>query len=112
MRALPNFCGAAILAMLAAQPIKAATDAPPSRLGLCAACHGEDGRARIAGYPHLHGQDAAYLLEQLKAYKSGRREHAQMRAAVGSLSEAHLRELAQWYAKQDPCDVRAQQTDR
>lgn len=99
--------------MLVCHPLEASTaQAQPSRLGLCAACHGEDGRARIAGYPHLHGQDANYMFEQLKAYKSGRREHAQMRAAVGSLNDTHLRELAQWYANQDPCDVRTQQSAR
>lgn len=84
----------------------------PAALGLCAACHGVDGRATVRGYPHLAGQDADYLLAQLEAYRDGRREHAAMRAAVGGLRPAQLAELARWYASQDPCHVGTEQTHR
>jgi cytochrome c553 len=79
-----------------------ATDAfpapQPARLGLCAACHGADGHARIPGAPNLAGQNYTYLMNALHAYKSGARDVAVMRAATGPLSEAELQLLAHWYA--------------
>lgn len=70
----------------------------PARLGLCAACHGADGHARIPGAPNLAGQNYQYLIGALHAYKSGARDVAVMRAAIGPLSEAELEQLAHWYA--------------
>jgi len=72
----------------------------PAKLGLCVGCHGVDGKATLAGLPHLTGQDESYLYEQLKAYKDGRRDHAQMRAVVGSLSDADMRQMSTWYSSQ------------
>lgn len=77
--------------------------AKPARLGLCAACHGEDGRARIPGAPNLAGQKYDYLLNALHDYKNGARDVAVMRAATGSLSEGELRQLAKWYASLPTC---------
>jgi cytochrome c553 len=71
---------------------------PPARLGLCAACHGADGRARIPGAPNLAGQNYQYLMSALHAYRSGARDVAVMRAAIGPLSETDLQQLAHWFA--------------
>jgi cytochrome c553 len=81
-----------------------ATAAPPRppQLGLCAACHGEDGIARAPGTPHLAGQDEQYLVDALKQYRSGRRDAAAMRAVSGALSEADIAAVARWYAAQVP----------
>lgn len=72
----------------------------PGQLGLCAACHGEDGIARVPGTPHLAGQDERYLIDALNQYRSGRRDVAAMRAVSGALSEADIAALARWYAAQ------------
>lgn len=82
-------------------PTCALAQTPPAKLGLCAACHGERGHATLAGTPHLAGQDEQYLFDQLLAYREGRRDNAAMRAAVGSLQDRDLREIARWYASQD-----------
>jgi cytochrome c553 len=74
----------------------------PARLGLCAACHGESGQAVAADAPHLAGQKQAYLRQALAAYRSGARDVAVMRAAVGALGESDLDQLATWYAAQSP----------
>lgn len=79
---------------------------PPARLGLCAACHGADGRARIPGAPNLAGQNYRYLMDALHAYKNGARDVAVMRAATGPLSEGELEQLARWYS-QLPCPAPA-----
>lgn len=88
-----------ILVLLATGALAAT---PPARLGLCAACHGADGRARIPGAPNLAGQNYQYLMSALHAYKSGARDVAVMRAAIGPLSESELQQLAHWYS-QLPC---------
>lgn len=72
----------------------------PTRLGLCAACHGETGRAVMPGVPNLAGQQLAYLRDALKQYRDGRRAVPVMRAAIGPLSAAELDALARWYSEQ------------
>jgi cytochrome c553 len=81
----------------------AAAGERPRQLGMCATCHGEDGRSRLRGTPHLNGQDEDYLLASLLQYRDGQRSHAAMRAVVGALSEDDIRIFAAWYARQAPC---------
>src|SRR5690554_5731828 len=70
----------------------------PARLGLCVACHGEDGISRIAGTPHLAGQDGIYLQRALEDYRSGRRQHVPMSSLANSLQPADIEALAAWYS--------------
>ncbi len=83
-------------------PALAHADAParPGKLGLCAACHGEDGRAGSPGVPRLARQDETYLRDALAAYRDGRRSHDAMRAIAGALSPGDVAELSRWYAGQ------------
>jgi cytochrome c553 len=81
---------------------QAAASAPPTRLGLCAACHGTQGHARLPGVPDLAGQRLDYLRDALRQYRDGRRNVAVMRAAVGPLSDAELDALATWFSEQAP----------
>lgn len=75
----------------------------PARLGLCAACHGADGHARIPGAPNLAGQPWQYLLQALHEYRDGQRKVPVMRAAVGPLSDKDMQALARWFSAQSPC---------
>lgn len=93
-------CAATPLALAQAA---AAVPAPPAQLGLCAACHGEDGYARIPGAPNLAGQPYPYLLQALHAYRDGGRKAAVMRAAAGPLTEKDMQALARWFSAQPPC---------
>ena len=107
MRILPTLLLPSLLLACSAEPGSqqtAMSNAAPAKLGLCASCHGVEGRSSIPGYPHLAGQDAAYLRAQLLAYRDGSRPHAQMQAIVGVLDEAEIDELARWYAGR-PCDA-------
>ena len=72
-------------------------DRPP-KLGLCAGCHGETGKAVLADYPNLAGQNQRYLANSLRAYKTGERQSSAMRAMVGTLTETEIEELASYYA--------------
>lgn len=75
---------------------------PPSRLGLCAACHGPNGYASQPDVPNLAGQHLDYLRSALKQYRDGSRNVALMRAAIGPVSDVELDALARWYSAQPP----------
>ena len=64
----------------------------------CAGCHGAEGVSANPAWPSIAGQHSAYLLDALKAYKAGAREHPMMAAAARALSEADMRALAARYA--------------
>ncbi|MHC1480808.1 c-type cytochrome [Frateuria aurantia] len=78
----------------------------PARLGLCAACHGENGIGQAAGAPNLAGQREDYLRTALAEYRDGRRAIPLMRAAIGPISDAELGQLAHWYSQQTPADTK------
>ena len=70
-------------------------------LALCVGCHGIPGykTAFPAVYhvPKIAGQQPGYLLNALKAYKSGERSHPSMRGIAASLTEEDMKELADYY---------------
>lgn len=70
----------------------------PAKLGLCTACHGEDGTSRTAGTPHLGGQDRLYLERALADYRSGKRQHVPMTSLANALQPADIEALAAWYS--------------
>ena len=45
---------------------------------LCAVCHGLDGLSKNPEAPNLAGDDAGYIVKQLKAFQSGARQNEQM----------------------------------
>ncbi len=77
----------------------AASTPRPAKLGQCVACHGEDGRSRIAGTPHLGGQNEAYLVTALNAYRRGSRQAQPMNSLANTLQPADIAALARWYAQ-------------
>jgi cytochrome c553 len=81
-----------------ATPARAAAPNKPAQLGLCAACHGEDGRSRAAGTPSLGGQDETYLRKALTDFRTGARKASPMNAIAGSLQAKDIQALARWYA--------------
>lgn len=71
-----------------------ANDAPEA----CVSCHGADGISLILDAPNLAGEVNIYIDTQLKAYRSGKREHQIMSAVAAGLTDEEIRELADWYA--------------
>jgi len=65
---------------------------------MCAACHGAAGISAVPTYPNLAGQKVAYLVKQLKDFKSGTRNDPTMKGMVASLSDADMADLAAYYA--------------
>ncbi|ADJ29186.1 c-type cytochrome [Nitrosococcus watsonii] len=65
----------------------------------CAACHGPKGESvNPAMFPKLAGHDAAYISEQLHAFKSGERKGegpgAIMNANAAAMSEKNIADVA------------------
>ncbi|AYQ57484.1 Cytochrome c4 [Bathymodiolus thermophilus thioautotrophic gill symbiont] len=67
--------------------------------GGCAGCHGVAGKSIAPIYPHLAGQQAAYIVKQLKDFQSGARKDPTM-SAMAALSKGKEQIIADWLAKQ------------
>jgi cytochrome c553 len=65
---------------------------------VCGNCHGVDGIALIPGAANLSGQQKEYLLTQLRAFRSGSRQEAQMNVVAKTLTDADIENLAEWYS--------------
>jgi cytochrome c553 len=63
----------------------------------CQTCHGLDGIAKIPIAPHLAGESRIYLETQLKAFRSGKREHEMMSVIAKNLTDEEISHLAAWY---------------
>lgn len=88
--------GAAALAQAPA----VADDPMARRARACTVCHGEQGHAAADGYhPRIAGKPAAYLYEQLLAFRDGRRRYALMAHLLEPLSDDYLRALAEHFAR-------------
>ena len=98
----------AMSVMLALAPAAQAADieAGKSRAAeVCAACHGANGVSVSDTIPNLAGQRAAYLENQLKAFKDGTRKPqsaanpaAIMNAMAAQLSPAQIADVAAYFA--------------
>lgn len=92
-----------LLLIALALSIPSLTLAAPAKEATCRACHGAKGNKPIApNYPKLKGQNKAYIVDALKAYRDGGRTGGLsgiMKAQAGSLSDAEMNELAEYYSK-------------
>ncbi len=68
----------------------------------CTACHGADAKTAIMPtYPNLAGQNAEYMLAQMKDIKSGARNNGQtavMKGIVAAVSDEEMAALSQYIA--------------
>ena len=64
----------------------------------CAVCHGPLGMAVAPDTPNLAGQPAGYLVQQLRAYRSGARKHEVMSVMAKPLTDADIDLLSAWFA--------------
>ena len=66
--------------------------------GQCRTCHGIDGYARIPIAPHIGGEPASYLRNQLTAFRDGTRTHEMMSVVAKTLTDQQIDDVAAWYA--------------
>ncbi|MDB5761257.1 MAG: cytochrome [Herminiimonas sp.] len=78
-------------------------DTIAQRAVACTACHGKEGRAASDGYyPRIAGKPSGYLYNQLVNFREGRRQYPLMIYMVEHLSDAYLREFAEYFSAQHP----------
>ena len=68
---------------------------------MCIGCHGIPGYKTafpdVYHVPKIAGQQPGYIINALKAYKSGERSHPSMRGIAASLSDEDMKQLADYY---------------
>lgn len=96
-----KFVMTALLAFSATAATAADIEAGKIKATTCTGCHG------IANYnnvypiykvPKIGGQNEAYLISALQAYKNGDRNHATMQAQAESLNQQDIADIAAWFA--------------
>ena len=75
-------------------------EAGKEKAGTCMGCHGIPSYTNV--YPTYHvprlgGQYSDYIVAALKAYKSGERSHATMRAQAAGLSEEDMADIGAYF---------------
>jgi cytochrome c553 len=78
-------------------------EAGATKAAVCGACHGPGGNGAInPEWPKLAGQSGAFIVKQLKAFKSGQRKNPVMLGQVANLSDADMADLGAFFAAQKP----------
>ena len=86
------------LAFVASVDVTAADIAAGRRKSAtCIPCHGEFGISTQPNAPHLAGQPAPYLGDQLRLFRSGRRPGEVMAVIAKPLTDPDIDDLAAWY---------------
>ena len=91
---------AAAFVLLPALP--AGADSLEARLAACLACHGEKGQSAVTEVPSLGAQPAFYLTIQLFLFRERLRVVEAMNKVTQGLSNAELRDMADFIAKLPP----------
>jgi len=122
-RALPcrvRWNGSAILlmplmlfsAVALAQPTERAPDTMEARLRACEPCHGRQGGGTNNDYfPRLAGKPAGYLMNQLVAFRDGRRRYPPMNYLLEYQSDPYLQKIAKYFAALRPPPIQNAATD-
>ena len=68
---------------------------------MCTGCHGIPGYRTaypdVYHVPKIYGQQPAYIVKALQAYKSGERSHPSMRGIAQGLTDTDMADLAAYY---------------
>ena len=85
----------------AAVPAAGNAEAGKSKLAMCIGCHGIPGYKTaypvVYHVPKIYGQQQAYIVKALQAYKTGERSHPSMRGIARGLTDADMADLAAYY---------------
>jgi cytochrome c553 len=77
--------------------------ATPAKEAICRTCHGVEGaKPMVPNYPKLNGQNKAYIVAALNAYKEGKRTGGlagMMKGIASGLSDSEMNELGEYYSK-------------
>lgn len=100
MPKLPALALSALIAAVAAPGARADEMARAVEIvqGKCFICHGVDGESASPIFPRLAGQNEAYVVRQLRDYKSGKRVSSAMQPMVADLDDADFTALGRYFA--------------
>ena len=88
----------AVLAVSAGVAVAADAAAGKTLAQSCAVCHGLLGLSTLPDAPNIAGQPAIYVVNQLRAFRSGERRQEMMNLIAKPLSDADIDNLAAWFA--------------
>ncbi len=98
--AAPTAAAAAVPAT-GTEPAAGNAEAGKTKLAMCIGCHGIPGYKTaypvVYHVPKIYGQQQAYIVKALQAYKTGERSHPSMRGIARSLTDADMADLAAYY---------------
>ena len=77
--------------------VDGSAEAGKARSMTCTACHGAEGNSMNPLWPNLAGQNANYIVRQLKAFKSGKRADPLMTSQAMMLSDQDMNDLAVYF---------------
>ena len=85
-----------------AQEVAGNAQAAKSKISMCTGCHGipdyKTAFPHVYHVPLIAGQKPLYIVNALRAYKTGARSHPSMRGIAAALSEQDMADLAAYYA--------------
>jgi len=81
----------------AASLVDGSVEAGKARALTCTACHGPEGNSVSPLWPNIAGQNASYLLAQMKAFKDGSRVDPLMSSQAMILSDEDMANLAVYF---------------
>lgn len=85
-----------LLGLVAAMPVSA--QQARYLAANCANCHGTDGRS-AGGMPALAGLEKTHIVEQMKAFKEGKRPATIMHQLAKGYSDEQIEQLADYFSK-------------
>ena len=99
-------------ALAQAPPTQHAPDTMEAHLRACEPCHGRQGEGTNNDYfPRLAGKPAGYLMNQLVAFRDGRRRYPPMNYLLEYQSQSYLQNIAEYFAALRPSPVQKAATD-
>jgi cytochrome c553 len=93
------------------QAADGSAEAGAGKAAVCLACHGLNGNSTNPEWPNLAGQNAAYIAEQLKAFRDGKRAGTPnalvMMTQAATLTDEDIADIGAYYAAQTPAGLEA-----
>ncbi len=92
---------AGLMMLMAGTAIAGDAAAGKSKSAACGGCHGFDGNSPISMYPKLAGQNEAYIVNQLKAFKANTtRQNPIMMGMAAGVSDADAADIGAYFQAQ------------
>ncbi len=88
---------------------KGSPEAGAAKAATCTACHGPNGNSATPLYPTLAGQNAAYIVGQLKQFKANTRINSNgvMMGMALTLDDQGMQDVAAYFSTQTPTGLEA-----